>query len=230
MQAPLVLLPGMMCDARLFAPQIAAFSAQMPVMVMPLSGENTVQGLASALLEKAPPTFALAGLSMGGIVAMEIMHQAPARVTRLALMDTNPLAEAATVSVNRERQKQHVREGKLQQVMRDELKPNYLTDGPHKHDILKLCAAMADDIGPDTFLSQSEALATRPDQQETLRAVNIPTLILCGRDDILCPVERHELMHALVPNSTLTIVEGAGHIPTLEQPEMTNKALQKWMT
>ncbi len=230
MQQPLILLPGMMCDARLFAPQIAALSAHMPIMVMPLNSDNTIAGLASAILEKSPPTFAVAGLSMGGIVAMEIIRQAPKRVTRLALMDTNPMAEVAKVSTNRERQKQHVREGRLKQIMHDELMPNYLTDGPNKPDILKLCAAMADDIGADTFLTQSEALATRPDQQDTLRAVDVPTLILCGRDDRLCPVERHELMHALVPNSTLTIIDGAGHLPTLEQPELTNKALNKWMT
>lgn len=229
MHSPLVLLPGMMCDARLFAPQIAAFSAHMPVMVMPLSGARTVQDLARDILDHAPATFALAGLSMGGIVAMEVIRQAPERITRLALLDTNPKAERAEVSANRERQKQLVRAGQLRAVMRDEMKPNYLTDGPRKQAILDLCADMAEGIGPQGFLSQSEALAARPDQCATLRAVTVPTLVLCGREDALCPVERHELMHALVPHSELVIIEGAGHLPTLEQPEQTNEALRQWM-
>lgn len=230
MHEPLVLLPGMMCDARLFQPQIAEFSRDMPIMVMPLNGDNTVEGLADSILSMAPPRFALAGLSMGGIVAMEIIRQAPDRVTRLALLDTNPKAETLQASAKREPQKQAVREGRLRAIMADEMKPNYLVDGPQKPLILQLCMNMAEDLGPDVFISQSEALASRPDQQGTLKSVAVPTLILCGREDIPCPVDRHELMHALIPHSQLAIIEGAGHLPTLEQPELTNKALRQWMT
>ncbi|MCH9825011.1 MAG: alpha/beta hydrolase [Alphaproteobacteria bacterium] len=230
MRTPLVLLPGMMCDARLFAPQIAAFSAERRVVVLPLTGENTVERLAARILENSPPHFALAGLSMGGIVAMEVIRQAPERITHLALLDTNPRAELPEVAANREPQKQKVREGHLRSVMRDEMKPNYLASSPAKAGILELCTDMAEALGPEAFISQSEALATRPDQQETLRRVTVPTLVLCGREDRLCPVERHELMHALVPDSELVIIENAGHLPTLEQPDATKKALQTWLT
>lgn len=219
----------MMCDARLFQPQIAAFSAQMPIMAMPLIGKNTIEGLAHSILRNAPPRFALAGLSMGGIVAMEIVRQAPDRVTRLALLDTNPKAETPEASAKREPQKQAARDGRLRAVMVDEMKPNYLVDGPNKPVILQLCMDMADDLGPDVFIAQSEALASRPDQQDTLRSVTVPTLVLCGRDDIPCPLDRHELMYDLVPNAHLEIIDGAGHLPTLEQPERTNKALRQWM-
>lgn len=229
MREPLVFLPGMMCDARLFQPQIAEFSRDTPVMVMPLAGENTIRGLVKNILDTAPPRFALAGLSMGGIVAMEVIRLAPDRVTRLALMDTNPRAELPEVASNREPQKQAVRNGDLRTVMAEEMKPNYLVDGPHKPAILKLCMDMAEDLGPDVFISQSEALAHRPDQQDTLKAVTVPTLILCGRGDILCPIDRHELMHALIPHSQLVIVDGAGHLSTLEQPQLTNKVLRRWM-
>lgn len=218
-----------MCDARLFQPQIAAFSAQMPIMAMPLIGENTIEGLAQSILRNAPPRFALAGLSMGGIVAMEIVRQAPDRVTRLALLDTNPKAETPEASAKREPQKQAARDGRLRAVMVDEMKPNYLVDGPNKPVILQLCMDMADDLGPDVFIAQSDALASRPDQQDTLRSVTVPTLVLCGRDDIPCPLDRHELMYDLVPNARLAIIDGAGHLPTLEQPERTNKALWQWM-
>jgi pimeloyl-ACP methyl ester carboxylesterase len=225
---PLVLLPGMMCDGRLFGPQIAAFGTRA-VHLAPLVGADSVQALAARILADAPPRFALAGLSMGGIVAMEVIAQAPERVTRLALLDTNPRAELPTVQARRAPQVAKVLAGGLAEVMRDEMKPNYLTDGPNRAAILDLCMDMALSLGPQVFADQSRGLKNRPDQQETLRRVRVPTLVLCGRDDALCPVERHELMHRLVPHSTLHIVENAGHLPTLEQPDDTNAALARWL-
>ena len=226
---PLIFLPGMMCDARLFGPQIDALSNQRPVMTFPLGGHDSVVALAADILSNAPPVFALAGLSMGGIVAMEVVRQAPDRVARLALLDTNPLAEKAEVKARRAPQMQAARDGRLWHVMRDEMKPNYLADGPHQGAILDLCMAMAIDLGPDVFLRQSQALMERPDQRDTLSAYTGKTLVLCGREDGLCPVERHELMHGLLPNSHLHIVEEAGHLPTLEQPKETTAALTRWL-
>lgn len=226
---PLVLLPGMMCDARLFGPQIDALSGRHPVMIHPLTGADSVEAMAAGILRNAPPVFALAGLSMGGIVAMEILRQAPERVERLALLDTNPLAESPDVKARRQPQMRAVREGNLRQVMRDEMKPNYLADGPRQGAILDLCMEMATDLGADVFLRQSRALMNRPDQTQTLSGYVGPTLILCGREDKLCPVERHRLMHELVPNSTFEIIENAGHLPTLEQPTETTAALTRWL-
>ena len=219
----------MMCDARLFAPQIAALSAGRAVLVPPLTGTNTIAGMAHSVLKSAPPQFALAGLSMGGIVAMEIMRHAPERVTHLALMATNPKAEDPAVSANREHQKAQVRQGHLRAVLRDEMKPNYLTDSAHKDDILDLCMTMAMDLGPEVFLNQSEALATRPDQQDNLKLVNVPSLILCGKEDRLCPLDRHVLLAQLIPGARLEVIDGAGHLPTLEQPEATTTALRIWL-
>lgn len=219
----------MMCDARLFTPQIAAFSAERPILTFPLTGANTIEALAEGILQNAPPTFALLGLSMGGIVAMEVIRQAPDRVSRLALLDTNPLAETAEKRAARRPQIDTVRSGGLRDVMRDEMKPNYLVDGPHRSRILDLCMEMAETLGPGAFVSQSQALASRPDQQRMLKSVSIPTLVLCGKHDIPCPIERHELMHDLIPNSDLAIIEGAGHLPVAEQPESTNKEIRKWL-
>lgn len=226
---PLVLLPGMMCDARLFGPQIAALSGSVPLHLAPITAFDTVQALAEDILQKAPPAFALAGLSMGGIVAMEVYRQAPDRVSRLALLDTNPRAELEDVRQRREPQIDAVRAGGLRDVMRDELKPNYLANGPLRQDVLHTCMTMALDLGPDVFERQSRALQRRPDQQESLRSVDVPTLILMGKEDRLCPLERHELMHALIAGSELTIIEGAGHLPTLEQPEAVNAAFKSWL-
>ena len=219
----------MMCDARLFAPQIAALSAGRAVLVPPLTGTNTIAGMAHSVLKSAPPQFALAGLSMGGIVAMEIMRHAPERVTHLALMATNPKAEDPAVSANREHQKAQVRQGHLRAVLRDQMKPNYLTDSAHKDDILDLCMTMAMDLGPEVFLNQSEALATRPDQQDNLKLVNVPSLILCGKEDRLCPLDRHVLLAQLIPGARLEVIDEAGHLPTLEQPEATTTALRIWL-
>ncbi len=229
MQEPLVLLPGMMCDARLFAPQIAALSHERPVMAVPLTSADSMSELAASVLSVAPQHFALAGLSMGGIVAMEMMRQAPDRISRLALLDTNPLADPPDKGPIREAQVARALSGGLRAVMRDEMKPNYLTDGPHRTAILALCMEMADALGPQVFARQSQAIQHRPDQSDTLRAVRVPTLVLCGEDDRLCPVSRHALMHDLIEGSELVVVPGAGHLPTLEQPDLTNRTLTTWL-
>jgi pimeloyl-ACP methyl ester carboxylesterase len=219
----------MMCDARLYGPQIAAFSGRVILHLAPITEQESVEALAADILAQAPPQFALAGLSMGGIVAMEVLRQAPERVEKLALLDTNPRAELEEVQQRREPQISRVRAGGLREVMRDELKPNYLADGPRRQDVLNLCMDMALDLGPEVFERQSRALQSRPDQQETLRSYKGSTLVLMGAEDRLCPRDRHDLMHHLVENSTLEIIDGAGHLPTLEQPEAVNRALETWL-
>ncbi len=226
---PLVFLPGMMCDARLFAPQIAAFSPERSVKFIPLTGAITITGLANRVLDQSPPQFALAGLSMGGIVAMEVIRLAPDRVRRLALMDTNPLADTPEMATVRASQAERVLNGDLRAVMRDEMKPNYLANGPEKDRILGLCMDMAEELGCDVFQDQSHAIRHRPDQCETLRTVTVPSLVLCGEEDRLCPIERHELMRDLITGSHLAVIAGAGHMPTLEQPEKTNEELRHWL-
>jgi pimeloyl-ACP methyl ester carboxylesterase len=219
----------MMCDGRLFGPQAAALGPWRAIHLAPIGGHDSMAALAGDVLAHAPPRFALAGLSMGGIVAMEIIARAPDRVARLALLDTNPMAELPEVRARRGPQMERVRQGELHAVMRDEMKPNYLADGPRKAAVMDLCMAMAMDLGPEVFLRQSAALRDRQDRQDTLRAVRVPTLILCGREDRLCPVARHELMAGLVPGARLAIIEGAAHLPTLEQPEATTAALARWL-
>lgn len=225
----LVLLPGMMCDHRLFSQQINALRETDDVIVGDITRHASTHEIAAAILGQSPDRFALAGLSMGGIVAMEIIAQAPHRVERLALLDTNPRAETPEMKARRGPQIAGVEAGDLRRVMREEMKPNYLAEGPDKQRILDLCMEMAEDLGPEVFVRQSLALRDRPDRQETLKSVSVPTLILCGREDRACPVERHELMHRLIPHSELIVLENAGHLPTLEQPEKTTAALLRWL-
>ena len=223
----LILLPGMMCDARLFAPQIAVLQDSIRISVpLPVSAPNMAQ-LAAEVLADAPDCFALGGVSMGGILAMEIIRQAPQRVTHLALIDTNPFAERDEVKARRTPQMDAARDGRLAAVMRDEMKPSYFTHRADNADLLDLTMAMATDLGPDAFIAQSLALRDRPDYEATLRHVTCSTLILCGRHDQLCPVERHEAMKAMIPHARLCIVEEAGHLPTIETPGIVTAALQE---
>ena len=188
-----------------------------------------MEALAASILAIAPPEFALLGLSMGGIVAMEMIRQAPERVTRLALLDTNALADPPENAAMREAQVKRALDGELRSVMRDEMKPNYLADGTRRDAILGLCMEMAEALGPNVFAAQSAAVQHRPDQRETLKTADVPTLLMCGEEDRLCPPARHELMHDLIPGSKLTLVPNAGHLITLEQPDQTNEALKEWL-
>jgi pimeloyl-ACP methyl ester carboxylesterase len=223
---PLLLIPGMMCDARMWG----GFAADSPILHALPTRHDTVQALAAAILHGAPPRFALAGLSMGGIVAMEILAQAPGRVERLALLDTNPRAETPAVQASRVPQIARALSGDLASVLRDEMKPNYLAPGPGQGPILDLCMDMALTLGPQVFAQQSRALMTRPDQTATLAAFRGPALVLMGEHDRLCPRDRHDQMHALMPQSHLVIVPQAAHLPTLENPLQTAAHLRHWLT
>jgi pimeloyl-ACP methyl ester carboxylesterase len=224
---PLVLIPGMMCDARMWGGIDRDLDA--PILHHIPTGADSMADLAALFLADAPPKFALAGLSMGGILAMEILRQAPDRVTRLALLDTNPRAETASAQARRAPQIARVLAGGLDDVMRREMKPNYLAPGPNKPAILDLCMDMALSLGPQVFANQSRALRDRPDQQATLAAFKGPALVLMGVEDKLCPLDRHQLMHDLIPQSRLHIIAHAAHLPPLEQPEATARALRDWL-
>ena len=224
---PLVLLPGHMCDARLWAPQLAALSGTRTLHLPEIASADRMEALAAAVLRDAPPRFALAGLSMGGILAMEVLRQAPARVERLALLDTNPLPEAEEARAARRARMARVAAGGLEEVLRDEMKPLYLAEP--SLGLLALCLDMGLRLGPDAFLRQSRALMDRPDQTATLAAFRGPALVLHGEEDRLVPPDRARLMARLMPQARLEWVAGAGHLPPLERPEATTSALARWL-
>lgn len=226
---PLILIPGMMCDARLFHPQIAAFSGRFSLHLAPVSRHDSVEEIAAEILQNAPPQFALAGLSMGGIVAMEVLRQAPERVERLALLNTNPRAEVDHVKENRQPQLEAVRRGDLNKVLLEQMIPLYTYDRSLSADVEALAFDMGMGLGADVFLRQSLALMNRPSQMDTLSAYKGKSLVLTGEADVLCPLDRHQQMAELLSNSTLTVIASAGHLTTLEQPEATNAALAKWL-
>ena len=226
---PLVMIPGMMCDERIFAPQIEELASKRSVHIADISKHDNISDLAADVLSHAPPKFCLIGHSMGGIVAMEICAQDPKRIEKLVLMDTNPLAELEEVKLKREPQISDALSGKLINVIRDEMKPNYLASSENQDIILNICLEMALSLGPKVFINQSRALQTRADQQSNIQSINIPVLIMCGSEDKLCTVERHEMMHNMISNSELKIINNAGHMPTLEQPSETTEVLKEWL-
>jgi pimeloyl-ACP methyl ester carboxylesterase len=226
---PVVFLPGMMCDARVFMPQIEALSAQAPVMVAPLYGGARVDDIATHILSMLPAKFALVGLSMGGIVALEILRRAPERITRLCLMATTPLSETPDQAAMREPLIVSARTGGLEKALQLSLPPEVLAPGARRLEVLNLVRAMGLDLGAELFVDQSRALQRRLDQQATARRSQVPTLILCGEYDRLTPVKRHEFLAELIPHARLEIIAGAGHLPGLEQPEAVNRALSQWL-
>ncbi len=220
----LLLLPGMMCDERLWAPQMSAIN--LPVCVGDLSTADNLQDMAAKVLEDAPTSFALAGLSMGGILAFEIWRQASERVTHMALLDTNPHAEAPERRSLRLQQIETALCGGLRELAIESLKPLYLAEA-HRDDadLLSTILDMALDLGPDVFRQQSLALRDRPDSVDMLGTIDCPTLVMCGDEDTLCPINYHELMAERIPNSKLIVLENCGHLSSLEAPDAVTQEL-----
>jgi len=169
MTEPLVLVPGMMCDDRVFTPQIRAFGSERAIMIAPIAQGERIEEIAAKLLDQLPERFALLGHSMGGFVAMEILKRIPRRITRLCLMSTNPLPESPAFAATREPLIIGAQSGRLDEIMREMMPADFLASGPNRLEIQNALADMADDLGPDVFVAQSRALQRRPDQQGTLR-------------------------------------------------------------
>jgi len=220
----ILLLPGMMCDSRLWEPQVDAID--LPVFHADTTNSDNFAEMAAGILDRAPASFGVAGLSMGGILAFEIWRQAPERVTHMALLDTNPHAEVPERKTLRLRQIEQASSGRLRQLAIEELKPLYLAKA-HRDDetLLGTILDMAMDLGPDVFRTQSLALRDRLDSVATLATIDCPTLVMCGDEDTLCPVEYHELMAQEIPNVRLAVIENCGHLSPLEQPDVVTAAL-----
>jgi pimeloyl-ACP methyl ester carboxylesterase len=225
---PLMLLPGLLCDDALWQYQLSALAEFAVPRVADLTGANSIAGLAQQLLDSAPPRFSLAGLSMGGYVALEIMRQAPDRVLRLALIDTQ--AQDDTAEVRRRRKGLIALAGRgrfkgvTPRLLPQLLHPDHL-DGP----LAGIVMDMAERIGQDGFVRQQRAILGRIDSRPSLPAITVPTLVLCGEADILTPPAIAAEMAEAIPNALLVIVPRAGHLAPLEQPEAVNRAMIDWL-
>ena len=225
----LVLLPGLLCDARLWRPQADALSDIADIVIADMTRDETMAGMASRALDAAPERFALAGLSMGGYVALEIMRAAPERVTRLALLDTGARADTPEQTTRRRDLIGLADRGEFKAVS-PRLLPLFihedrLSDKPLVDDI----TAMADSVGKDAFLRQQKAIMGRPDSRPSLPEIACPTVVICGRDDVLTPVALSEEIAGLIPGAGLVLIDECGHLSTMERPEAVNAALREWL-
>jgi pimeloyl-ACP methyl ester carboxylesterase len=226
---PIVLVPGLASDARVFAPQIVALSAGRAVHVAHVAEDTSIEDMARSLLADAPARFALAGHSMGGIVALEVIRQAPDRVARVALIASDCFADPPPAAAAREELIVAARAGRLGEAMRKALPPETLAPGPDRAALHAALVRMAEELGPEVFVRHIRALQRRADLQRTLRSLKVPVLILGGRHDRLCPPRRQEFMAQMAWTARLLIVDDAGHVPTLEAPEPVTEALAAWL-
>ena len=226
----LVLVPGLLCTRALFEPQLAALSERVRVSVADATGFAALPAIARAILTRAPGRFALAGLSMGGYVAFEILRQAPARVAKLALLDTNARADRTEQSAQRRRlidlgRRDGVR-AVQQALLPYLLHPRRLADAGLVETVLQ----MAEDVGLAAFERQQEAIMARPDNRPFMAQIRCPTVIIVGAEDGLTPVKVAEEIHAGIAGSRLHVIADCGHLATLEQPEQVNRILTEWLT
>jgi len=224
----LLLLPGLLEDARLWRHQAGNLAGTMPV-VADLTGADSMALLAAGALAQAPAErFVLAGLSMGGYVALEMMRQAPQRIEALALLDTTARPDTTEATAARH-QLMTLAQSDFPAVSRRLMPrlvhPQRLSDEA----LTTVISSMADDVGKDAFLRQERAIIDRIDSRPYLGRIDCPVLVLCGREDALMPLEVHEEMAAGIPNARLTVIEHCGHLSTLERPEEVTGAMKAWI-
>jgi pimeloyl-ACP methyl ester carboxylesterase len=226
---PIVLVPGLNCSARLYAEQIPALWRFGPVTVADQRRDESIAGIARRILAAAPPRFALAGLSMGGYIAFEIMRQAASRVVRLALLDTGARAEALERTEMRKPLIALAKAGRFAEIM-DSQYPTLVHRSRHADAALKAAVrAMNEETGPDAYLRQQQAIITRPDSRPTLETISCPTLVLVGDSDEATPPELAREMATGIRGAKLVVVPECGHLSTMERPQAVNRALVEWM-
>ena len=226
---PVVLVPGLNCSARLYAEQVPSLWQFGPVTIADHRRDDSMAALARRILANAPPRFALAGLSMGGYIAFEVIRQAPDRVTKLALLDTGARAEVPERTEARRPLIQLARQGRLAEITDDQF-PLLVHRKRHGDQALKaIVRAMNQETGTDAYIRQQEAIMSRPDSRPTLAAINCPTLVLVGDEDQLTPPELAREMANGIRGARLVIIPESGHLSTVEQPQAVTDALVEWM-
>jgi pimeloyl-ACP methyl ester carboxylesterase len=228
---PLVLVPGLLCDAQLWQPQVANLGDIADIWIANHTRSDTMADVARDVLADAPfARFALAGLSMGGYIAFELMRQAPRRVSRLALLDTAATAETPEQTKLRMERIALAERGEFPRVTEMMLPllihPSRLGESA----LTNVIRSMAKNVGKEAFVRQQRAIMSRADSLGLLATIDCPTLVLCGRQDALTPLARHEEIAAGIKPARLEIIEDCGHLSSLEKPAEVNAALRRWLS
>lgn len=226
---PLVLIPGTLCDGALWRHQVDHLGDIADVTVADHTRHDSMEAIARSILDEAPSRFALAGLSMGGFIALEIMRQAHKRVSRLALFDTTARADTAEQAQRRRDFVALVQRGNFKGVTPRMLPlfvhPERLKD----ESFCRTITAMGERVGAEAYLRQQNANLTRADHRPMLAAIACPTLVVCGRQDQLIPLDQSEEIARGIPNATLVVIEDCGHLPTMECPQASTALLRYWL-
>jgi pimeloyl-ACP methyl ester carboxylesterase len=226
----LVLLPGLLNTRRVFEQQIEALSDIADCVVPELWRHDTIGAMADAALALAPPTFALAGFSMGGYVAFEILRRATQRVERLALMDTQATPDSAESTKRRRALLEQIKIGRFHGVQRTLLPQLVHSRRINDATISQPIFDMAQEIGADGFVREQRAIIDRADSRRMLVDIDIPTVVIVGRQDQVTPLPRSEEMAADIADSRLVVLEECGHMSPLEQPAEVTAALRRWLS
>jgi pimeloyl-ACP methyl ester carboxylesterase len=226
---PLVLIPGLLASPRMYAPQLPHLWRFGPVTVADHTRDDSMSGIVRRILAAAPARFGLVGLSMGGYISFEILRQAPARVAKLALLDTSAQPDTPEQTAARRAQMALAAEGRLAEVV-NTLYPRLVHRARHQDAALReVFARMAEDVGPAAFVRQQSAVLGRIDSRPHLGNIRCPTLVLVGDGDELTPPERAAEIAAGIGGARLVTVKESGHVSTLEQPEQVTQALVEWL-
>jgi pimeloyl-ACP methyl ester carboxylesterase len=224
---PIVLVPGLLGTPRLYAEQIPELWRVGPVTVALHTRDDSMSAIAQRILSAAPPRFALAGLSMGGYIAFEILRQASARVLKLALLDTSARPDAPEQTEQRRAQIELARRGRLAEIS-DMLFPRLVHASRRDDEPLKRSVGlMAEEVGADAFIRQQTAIMGRIDSRPSLASIRCPTLVIVGDGDQLTPPERAAEIAQGIAGARLVTIPGSGHLSTLEQPRAVNEALME---
>ncbi|AWL99382.1 alpha/beta fold hydrolase [Bradyrhizobium amphicarpaeae] len=226
---PIVLVPGLASSARIYAQMIPALWRFGPVMVANHIRDDSMAAIARRILSEAPPRFAVAGHSMGGYIAFEIMRQAPERVAKLALINTQARPDTAEATARRRGLMERASRGELHAIREESFPELVHPSRRNDADILKLVHAQDEDVGVEGYLRQQTAIIARVDSRPTLSAIKCPTLVLTGDADNTIPNALSKEMAEGIPGARLLILDRCGHLPQPEQPEATLRALSQWL-
>jgi pimeloyl-ACP methyl ester carboxylesterase len=226
---PILLVPGLVSSPRIYAPVIPALWRFGPVTVANHIRDDSMGAIARRILAEAPPRFALAGHSMGGYIAFEIMRQAPERVAKLALLNTQARPDTPEASERRRALMARAQAGDYRAIL-DELFPIFVHPSRRENaELRQLVHDMGADVGPEAFVRQQTAVIGRADSRPTLAAIACPTLVLSGDTDNTIPNSLSVEMANGIPGAKLIILPDCGHLPQVEAPEATIDALVEWL-
>jgi pimeloyl-ACP methyl ester carboxylesterase len=227
--APLVLLPGMLGSARVFADVVADLPDTISCRPLRIDLDETVTDTAESVLAAAPPRFALAGHSLGGIVALEVWRRAPQRVTRLALLNSSARPPSDDQLHAWGELRARTERGAFAEVVAEQAAINVGEPGAQRPELVSRWIELAGDVGPEGFLRQLSVQASRLDARPHLIDISVPTLVLSGSDDTVCPAEIQAELAAAIPGAVHVTIDGAGHMSPLDHPCAVAAALGDWL-